>query len=133
MTYEHINNMTTLESIGKRQCELVKSNVEILDWAMKTIFSKKKVTLPNIQIFYYVPYTIVLKVLLTNLIYLLPILINLKKHLLQKFQILFQSLLTLQSNLLKTEKKTRKSESLLLDCLACICCNHHMSSMKNLC
>ena len=48
-----------MESIGKRQCELVKSNVEILDWVMKTVSGKKKVPLPNIQIFYYVPYTIV--------------------------------------------------------------------------
>ena len=31
MTYEQVNNRTTLESIGKRQCELVKSNVEILN------------------------------------------------------------------------------------------------------
>ena len=59
MTYEQINNRTTLESIGKRQCELVKSNVEILDWAMKTVSGKKKVSLPNIQISDYVPYTIV--------------------------------------------------------------------------
>ena len=59
MTYEHINNKITLESIGKRQCELVKSNVEIFDWAMKTISGKKKVPLLNIQIYDYVPYTIV--------------------------------------------------------------------------
>ena len=59
MTYEQINNRTTLESIGKRQCELVKSNVEILDWAMKTVSGKKKVSLLNIQISDYVPYTIV--------------------------------------------------------------------------
>ena len=50
MTYEQVNNRTALESIGKRQCELVKSNVDILDWAMKTVSSKKKVPLPNIQI-----------------------------------------------------------------------------------
>ena len=48
-----------MESIGKRQCELGKSNVEILDWAMKTVSGKKKVPLPNIQISDYVPYTIV--------------------------------------------------------------------------
>ena len=59
MTYEHINNRTTLESISIRQCELVKSNVEILDWAMKTVSGKKKVPLPNTQISDYVPYTIV--------------------------------------------------------------------------
>ena len=35
------------------------SNVEILDWAMKTISGKKKATLPNIQNSDYVPYTIV--------------------------------------------------------------------------
>ena len=55
-TQELINNRCTFESIGKRQCEPVKSNSDILDWAMKTMSSKKKVTLPNIQI--YVPYTI---------------------------------------------------------------------------
>ena len=60
MTYEHINNRITLESISKRQCELVKSNVEILDWAMKTVSEKKKVSLLNIQISDYVPYTLVL-------------------------------------------------------------------------
>ena len=59
MAYEQFNNRTTLESIDKRQCELVKSNVEILDWAMKTISGKKKVPLPNIQNFDYVPYIIV--------------------------------------------------------------------------
>ena len=59
MTYKHINNRTTLESIGKRQCEMVKSNVEIFDWAMKIVSGKKKVSLPNIKISNYVPYTIV--------------------------------------------------------------------------
>ena len=56
---EHINNRATLESVGKRQRELTKGNTEILDWAMKTVSGKKKVTLPNIQIFDYVPYRIV--------------------------------------------------------------------------
>ena len=69
MTYEQINNRTTLASIGKRQCELVKSNVEILDWAMNTVSSKKKVSLPNIQISDYVPYTAV-PLGLKNLIYI---------------------------------------------------------------
>ena len=59
MTYEQINNKKALESISKRQCELVKSNVEIFYWAMKTVSGKKKVPLPNIQISDYVPYTIV--------------------------------------------------------------------------
>ena len=59
MTYEKVNNKTTLESTGKRQCELVKSNVEILDWAMKTVSGKKKVPLLNTRIYDYVPYTIV--------------------------------------------------------------------------
>ena len=31
MTFEQINNKTTLESIGKRQRELTKGNAEILD------------------------------------------------------------------------------------------------------
>ena len=49
-TQELINNRCTLESIGKRQRELVKSNADILDWAMKTVSGKKKVPFPNIQI-----------------------------------------------------------------------------------
>ena len=53
--------MCTLESIGKRKRELVKGNVEILYWAMKTVSGKKKVSMPNIQISNYVPYTIVPK------------------------------------------------------------------------
>ena len=57
-TQELINNRGTLESIGKRQRELVKSNADILDWAMKTVLGKKKVTLPTIQMSYYVPYNI---------------------------------------------------------------------------
>ena len=57
-TQELINNRCTLESIGKRQCRPIKSNSDILDWAMKTMSGKKKVTLPNIQISDYVPYTI---------------------------------------------------------------------------
>ena len=60
-TQELINNKCTLKSIGKRQCELVKSNADILDWAMKTVLGKKKVSLPIIQISDYVPYTIVPK------------------------------------------------------------------------
>ena len=58
-TQEQINNRCTLESIGKRQRKLVKSNANILDWAMKTMSGKKKVPLPNLQISDYVPYTIV--------------------------------------------------------------------------
>ena len=49
MTCEQVNNKLALESIGKRQCELVKSNVEILDWAMKTLAGKKKVSLPKFK------------------------------------------------------------------------------------
>ena len=60
-TQELINNRCTLESIGKRQHELVMSNADILDWAMKIVSVKKKVPQPNIQVFYYVPYTIVPK------------------------------------------------------------------------
>ena len=60
-TQELINNRCTLESIGKRQRELTKSNADILDWAMKTLSGKKKVPLPNIQISDYIPYTIVPK------------------------------------------------------------------------
>ena len=60
-TLEMINNRITLESIGKRQHEIVKSNADLLDWAMKTVSGKKKVPLPNIQISDYVPYSIVPK------------------------------------------------------------------------
>ena len=60
-TQELIDNRCTLESIRKRQCELVKSNADILDLAMKTVPGKKKVPLPNIQISDYLPYTIVPK------------------------------------------------------------------------
>ena len=42
-TQELINNRGTLESIGKRERELVKSNADILDWAMKIVSGKKKV------------------------------------------------------------------------------------------
>ena len=59
MTQEQINLRGTLESIGKRQCELTKSNAQLLDKAMKTASGKKKVPLPIINISNYVPYTIV--------------------------------------------------------------------------
>ena len=50
-----------MESIGKRQRELVKSNANILDWAMKTVSGKKKGPLPNIKIYDFIPHTIVPK------------------------------------------------------------------------
>ena len=59
MTYEQVNNRTLLESLAKRQRGLIESNAKILDWAMKTISSKKKVPLPQIKISDSVPYTIV--------------------------------------------------------------------------
>ena len=59
MTYEQVNDRTLLESLAKRQRELTKSNAKILNWAMKTISSKKKVPLPQARISDYVPYTIV--------------------------------------------------------------------------
>ena len=48
-----------MESLAKRQREFTKSNAKILDWAMKTVSGKKKVPLPKIRIFGYIPYTIV--------------------------------------------------------------------------
>ena len=60
-TLELINKGSTLESIGKRQRELTRGNAEILDWAMKTLSGKMKVSLPNIQIYDFIPYTIVPK------------------------------------------------------------------------
>ena len=59
MTYEQVNNKILLESLAKRQQELTESNANILDWAMKTVSSKKKVPLPQIRILDCVPYTIV--------------------------------------------------------------------------
>ena len=48
-----------MESISKRQCELTKSNAQLLYWAMKAVSGKKKVSLPQINISNYVPYIIV--------------------------------------------------------------------------
>ena len=59
MTYEQVNNRTLLESLAKRHRELTESNAKILDWAMKTVSSKKKVSLSQIRISDCVPYTIV--------------------------------------------------------------------------
>ena len=50
MTYELINNRTLLETLAKRQQELIESNAKILDWTMKTVSNKKKVPLPQIRI-----------------------------------------------------------------------------------
>ena len=46
ITYEQVNNRTLLESLAKRQRELIESNAKILYWAMKTVSNKKKVSLP---------------------------------------------------------------------------------------
>ena len=59
MTYELISSRTLLETLAKRQRELTKSNAKILDWAIKTISNKKKVSLPQIRISDCVPYTVV--------------------------------------------------------------------------
>ena len=59
MTYEQVNNRTLLESLAKRQRELTERNAKILDWAMKKVFNKKKVPLPQIRISDCVPYTVV--------------------------------------------------------------------------
>ena len=50
MIYEIINNRTLLESLAMRQRELTERNAKILDLAMKTMFSKKKIPLPQIRI-----------------------------------------------------------------------------------
>ena len=63
MSYEIINNRTLLESLAMRQRELTDSNAKILNWAMKTVSSKKKITLPQIRISDCRPYTIVPRVL----------------------------------------------------------------------
>ena len=59
MTYEQVNSRTLLESLAKKQRELTEINANILDWAMKIVSNKKKVTLPQIRISDCVPYTIV--------------------------------------------------------------------------
>ena len=59
ISYEIINNRTLLESLAMRQRELMESNAKILDWAMKTMSSKKKRPLPQIRISDCRPYTIV--------------------------------------------------------------------------
>ena len=59
MSYEIINNRTLLESLVMRQRELTESNAKILDWAMKTASSKKKIPLPQIRISNCRAYTIV--------------------------------------------------------------------------
>ena len=43
---EVVNNRTLLESLGKRQKELVEDNTKILNWAMKAVSNKKQVALP---------------------------------------------------------------------------------------
>ena len=58
MTREQINIRATLESLGKRQHEVIKGNAQIIDWVMKIVSRKKKIPLPNIQISNYVPYII---------------------------------------------------------------------------
>ena len=59
MSYEVKNNKTLLESLAMRQRELTKSNAKILDWAMTIDSIKKNIPLPQIQISYCRPYTIV--------------------------------------------------------------------------
>ena len=59
MTYEKVNRKTLLESLAKRQRELIESSAKILDWAMKIVSNKKKVSLPQIRISDCVPYTVV--------------------------------------------------------------------------
>ena len=59
MTHEQVNNRTLMESLAKRQRELIESNAKILDWAMKIVSGKKKVPLPQIRISDCIPYTIV--------------------------------------------------------------------------
>ena len=59
MTYEKINNRTLLKTLAKRQRELTESNAKILDWAMKTVWNKKKVSFPQKRISDCVPYIVV--------------------------------------------------------------------------
>ena len=59
MTYEQVNSRTLLQSLTKRKRELIESNANFLDWAMKTVSNNKKVTMPQIRISDWVPYTVV--------------------------------------------------------------------------
>ena len=59
MGYEVKNNRALQESLAMRQRELTESNAKILDWAMKTVSSTKKIPLPQIRILDCRPYTIV--------------------------------------------------------------------------
>ena len=52
MTHEQVNNRTLMESLAKRQRELTKNNAKILDWAMKIVSRKKKVSHPQIRIWW---------------------------------------------------------------------------------
>ena len=54
-----VNNRTLLESLGKRQKELVEANTKILNWAMKAVSDKKQVPLPQFRMSNCVPYTVV--------------------------------------------------------------------------
>ena len=40
--FDKVNNRTLLESLAKRQRELTESNAKILDWAMKTVQTRRK-------------------------------------------------------------------------------------------
>ena len=54
-----MSKSTADHSLDKRQRELTESNGKILDWAMKIVSNKKKVSLPQIKISDYMPYTVV--------------------------------------------------------------------------
>ena len=59
LSYDVRNDRTLLESLAMRQRELIESNAKILDWAMKTVYSKKKIPLPQIRISDCRPYSII--------------------------------------------------------------------------
>ena len=59
MIYEQVNNRTLVESLAKRHRELIECNAKIIDWVMKTVTGKKKVSLPQIRISDCIPYTLV--------------------------------------------------------------------------
>ena len=54
-----MSKSTIEHSLSHWQRELTESNAKFLDWAIKTVSNKKKVSLPQIRISDYVPYTIV--------------------------------------------------------------------------
>ena len=57
--YEQMNMRMSIESIALRQGDLIRSNVDMLSWAIGAVSGKKKVPMPKITISDFVPHVIV--------------------------------------------------------------------------